>query len=265
MPRNLRAFGGHLWPRPSGRGHTPEQGLRCSGVVVDFEGLRAIDHVDLELASGEILGLIGPNGAGKTTLVNVLSGYQPPRPGVVSLDGRDITSWPTHRRARTGLVRTFQAVRLFGGSSVRENVEPAALAVGLGWRRAREETERVLSTLGLNDRRDEPAASLPYGDERMVGLARALAAKPRYLLLDEPAAGLNESETASLTNVLKELPGQFDCGVLVIEHDMRLILGSCHRVHVLDHGATIFVGGPDAVRTDPKVLEAYLGRHGAAA
>jgi branched-chain amino acid transport system ATP-binding protein len=233
--------------------------LAATGVVVAFSGVRAIDGVDLTLQRGEILGLIGPNGAGKTTLVNVLSGLQEPTAGSVTIDGRERTTWSPQRMATAGVARTFQGARLFAGLSVAENVAVAALGVGASGRDAERLADQLLGRFGLLARRDLPAAVLPHGEERKAGIARALAMRPRFLLLDEPAAGLNEEESAELGAVLTEVRHEFGVGMLVIEHDLRLIMRLCERIQVLDHGRTIAVGTPDQVRTDPEVVRAYIG------
>jgi branched-chain amino acid transport system ATP-binding protein len=237
--------------------------LRLTEVSVAFSGVPALEDIDLELSRGEILGLIGPNGAGKTTLINVASGYAEPQHGRVTVDGRDVTGAAPERFARSGVGRTFQAVRLFGRLTVRENVEVAALASGQRRGVARERAARLLEEFGLTSRADDAAASLPYGEERRLALARSLGATPDFLLLDEPAAGLNESETDRLTHAIAEIPERYDCGVLVVEHDMRLIMGLSHRIHVLAHGRTIAIGSPEQVRNDPVVVESYLGKRGA--
>jgi branched-chain amino acid transport system ATP-binding protein len=237
--------------------------LRLSAISVAFSGVPALEEIDLELSRGEILGLIGPNGAGKTTLINVASGYAEPQHGRVTVDGRDVTGATPERFARSGVARTFQAVRLFGKLTVHQNVEVAALAAGERRGVARERAARLLEEFELTGRADDAAASLPYGEERRLALARSLAAAPDFLLLDEPAAGLNEAETDRLTQAITEIPARYDCGVLVVEHDMRLIMGLSHRIHVLAHGRTIAIGSPEQVRNDPVVVESYLGRRGA--
>jgi branched-chain amino acid transport system ATP-binding protein len=239
--------------------------LRAVGVGVEFSGLKALSDVSVELRQGEILGLIGPNGAGKTTLVNVLSGFQRPTTGRVFLGSREVTGVPPHKLAVRGLGRTFQSVRLFGRMTVFENVLVGAVAGGLRSRAARETTWTLLERMGLAQAWELPAASLPHGAERRLGILRALAVRPRFLLLDEPAAGLNETETDGLLETLQLLPGEFELGLLVIEHDMALILRLCDRIQVLDFGRTIAEGVPEQVRSDPIVIAAYLGEHDDAA
>jgi branched-chain amino acid transport system ATP-binding protein len=222
--------------------------------------VKAVDGVDLQLLPGEILGLIGPNGAGKTTFVNAITGFQRPTAGSVWVDGVDVTGWRASRVARAGLTRTFQSVRLFPRLSVLENVETGAVGNGLGRAAARKLAFELLDRFGLADRAHQLGGGLPHGEERRVGLLRALAARPKYLLLDEPAAGLNEAEGDELVAALSRVRGEFGCGLLVIEHDMRVIMRLCERLHVLDYGKTIAVDTPEKVRVNPAVLTAYLGR-----
>jgi ABC-type branched-subunit amino acid transport system ATPase component len=233
--------------------------LEARGVSVRFEGLTALDRVDLGVRSGEILGLIGPNGAGKTTFVNVVTGFQRPDSGSVRLAGAEVTHWAAHRIARAGLARTFQSVRLFPDLTVSENLEIAAVAHGAGRAEARRRADEILSLLGLEVHAGRRAADLPYGDERWVGVARALAAKPKFLLMDEPAAGLNEVEARHLHHAVKMIRERFGCGILMIEHNMTLIMGLCDRVHVLEQGRTIAVGTPAEVAGNAEVRRAYLG------
>jgi ABC-type branched-subunit amino acid transport system ATPase component len=233
--------------------------LEARGVSVHFEGLTALDRVDLRVRSGEILGLIGPNGAGKTTLVNVVTGFQRPDHGAVHLSGADVTEWAPHRIARTGLARTFQSVRLFPDLTVAENLEIAAVAHGASRAEARARAAEILALLELGLQASRRAADLPYGDERWVGIARALAAKPDILLMDEPAAGLNEAEAEHLRQAVQMIRARFGCGILVIEHNMALIMGLCDRVQVLEEGRTLALGTPAEVARDPEVRRAYLG------
>ena len=238
---------------------SPPLRLEARQVSVHFDGIRAVDEVDLDLVQGEILGLIGPNGAGKTTLVNALSGFQRPNAGGVRLGGDTTTRWSPARLANHGLTRTFQAVRLFPSMTVRENVEVAALVSSKRSAIAARRADELLGLFGLGAVAEAPASSLPYGDERRLGIARALATSPRLLLLDEPAAGLNEQESDGLLDVLALIRSDMGCGLLVIEHDMRLVMRLCDRLQVLDYGRTIFVGNPAEAQRDTAVLEAYLG------
>lgn len=241
-----------------------EQALVAQGIRVHFDGVKAVDGVDLRLMPDEILGLIGPNGAGKTTLVNVLSGFQRPTSGAVRLAGLEITGWPPHEIALAGLCRTFQAVRPFPKLTVRENVEVAALAGGASRRAARAFADEILAQLTLDGVSSFRAEALPHGMERRLGVARTLAARPRFLLLDEPGAGLNEAESDELIGSLRVIQLSFSLGLLIIEHDMKVIMNLCDRIQVLDHGKTIALGSPAEVRADPAVLTAYLGTGGEA-
>jgi branched-chain amino acid transport system ATP-binding protein len=234
--------------------------LEARDLKVHFGGVRAVDGVGLALRKGEILGLIGPNGAGKTTLVNALSGFQKPTAGTVLLDGTDVTGWSPHRLARRGLARTFQSVRLFPDLTVLENVELGGVGVGMRRPAARRWARDLLERLRLADKAALYATGLPHGLERRLGIVRALAAKPAFLLLDEPAAGLNEQESDELVASLSLIRDDFSCALMVIEHDMRVIMRLCERIQVLDHGKTISIGTPTEVRQDPAVLVAYLGR-----
>jgi branched-chain amino acid transport system ATP-binding protein len=246
----------HLGGRVDGR---HEGSLQARGLEIHFDGVRAIDGVDLDLEPGEILGLIGPNGAGKTTLLNALSGFQKPTAGRVLLAGHDITSMSPQRRVSRGVSRTFQSVRLFRSLTVFENVELGAVGTGGGRRAGRLLAEKVVERLGLQERADMSASALPHGEERRLGIARALATQPQLLLLDEPAAGLNEVESDELMHFLSGLPEAFGCALLVVEHDMRLIMGLCQRIQVLNYGKSICLGTPDEVRRNPNVITAYLG------
>jgi branched-chain amino acid transport system ATP-binding protein len=221
--------------------------------------VHAVRGVTLELHRHEVVGLIGPNGAGKTTLVNLLTGFDLPSDGTVELEGRDITSWSPHRRGRAGLARTFQHSRSFGGLSARENVEVAALGSGAGSREARRRAAELLELLGLANRAAQPARVLSHGDERKLGVARALATRPRFVLLDEPAAGLPEAEVPDFAAVVRSVRDEHEAGVLLIDHNMALVLDVCDRIQVLDQGRTLAEGTPEEIRGNLDVAAAYLG------
>ena len=233
--------------------------LIAEGVSVRFGGLAAIEDVSFTLKPDEIVGLIGPNGAGKTTLVNVLSGFQKPSAGEVCLEGRRFVGAAPDAFARAGIARTFQAVRLFKGLSVSENLEVSLAANGLSRRQARARAKALLAEFLPGDRGDMPAAALTYGEERRAGIARALALEPRYLLLDEPAAGMAAAEVEDLRTAIARVRAAYGCGILVVEHNMALIFALCDRIHVLGSGRTIAVGAPDDISANAKVGEAYLG------
>jgi branched-chain amino acid transport system ATP-binding protein len=242
--------------------HRPSGTLRAVGISRSFEGVQALAEVDLELARSEVVGLIGPNGAGKTTLVNVITGFDFPTTGRVDLEERDVTRWSPQRRGRAGLARTFQHGHAFKGLTVRENVEVAALGVGASSRDARTRAQALLGALGLRARADENASALPHGDERKLGVARALATEPRFVLMDEPAAGLTEAEVPGLAAVVRSVRDDHGAGVLLIDHNVTLILEVCDRIHVLDQGRTLAEGTPDEIRKNIDVANAYLGGSG---
>jgi branched-chain amino acid transport system ATP-binding protein len=233
--------------------------LDVESLTKDFVGLRALDSVSLTLKRGEILGLIGPNGSGKTTFVNVITGFLKPTKGQVRVGDIDITGWPPHKIARLGLARTFQTLKLFLGLTVLENVEVAAVSAGLTRRQAKKRAFEVLENFGAIQSADTQVKALPYGQERYVEIARALATNPSFLLLDEPAAGLSEIESEDLLQTLASIPREIGCGLLIIDHDMRLIMRLCDRLHVLNYGHTIGEDSPDEIRRNPAVIEAYLG------
>jgi ABC-type branched-subunit amino acid transport system ATPase component len=240
---------------------TTDAALSVVNASVRFGGLLAVDGVDLQIASGEILGLIGPNGAGKTTLFNVITGLQRATQGTVCLGNADITNKSPHVRAQLGLGRTFQRLELFGTLTARENVQMAAEVQRhkLGnSRTAAQEAEHQLAQVGVLHVADQPTDALPTGLARLVELARALATSPDVLLLDEPSSGLNADESRALGQVLVRLASE-GMGVLLVEHDMSLVMSICHRVVVLDQGQVIARGDPVSVRADPRVQEAYLG------
>ena len=237
----------------------PGESLRASSVSRSFAGVQALREVTLELGRGEVLGLIGPNGAGKSTLVNLLSGFDRPTRGRVLLEGRDVTRWRASRRGRNGLARTFQHSHAFRGLSVRENVEVSALGAGVSARKAALRAREVLALLGLDAQADVPANALAHGDERRLGVARALATEPRYVLLDEPAAGLPEAEVPEFAAVVRSLRDDHGAGVLLIDHNMALIMDVCDRIQVLDQGQTLAEGAPAEIRANLDVAAAYLG------
>jgi branched-chain amino acid transport system ATP-binding protein len=235
--------------------------LAIQGVSKHFAGLQALTNVTLDLKIGEILGLIGPNGSGKTTLINVITGLLPANGGRVTVSGVDVTNRPPYEIAKAGISRTFQTIRLFHELSVLENVEVAAVSVGIPRREARRRAETALDEMGVLPYASYLAGELPYGHERRVEVARALAMGPKFLLLDEPAAGLNEEESDELLKILAPIPAAKNLGMLIVEHDMRLIMRLCHRLHVLSYGKTIGEGTPEQVRKIPAVVGAYLGKH----
>jgi branched-chain amino acid transport system ATP-binding protein len=224
-----------------------------------FAGVQALDGVTLELHRHEVVGLIGPNGAGKSTLVNVLSGFDVPSSGTVELGDRDVTRWSPHRRGRAGIARTFQHSRSFRGLSVRENVELSALGVGARPRAARARADELLGLLGLEPYEHTPAGALPHGDERRLGVARALATEPGFVLMDEPAAGLPEAEVPEFAAVVRAVRDEHDAGVLLIDHNMALVMEVCDRIQVLDQGRTLAEGTPAEIRGNLDVAAAYLG------
>ena len=221
--------------------------------------MHALRGVSVEVSRHEVVGLIGPNGAGKSTLVNVLTGFDFPDEGSVELEGRDVTRWRPHRRGRAGLSRTFQHSRSFRGLSVRENVEVAALGVGASPREAQRRADRLLESLRLGAYAEARAGSLPHGDERRLGVARALATEPRFVLMDEPAAGLPEAEVPAFGEVVRSVRDEHDAGVLLIDHNMALIMDVCDRIQVLDQGRTLAEGTPGEIRENLDVAAAYLG------
>jgi ABC-type branched-subunit amino acid transport system ATPase component len=234
--------------------------LAAVAVTKNFAGVHALRGVTLRLGEGAVVGLIGPNGSGKTTLLNCVSGVFPPTSGAISLDGQPIGGRPAHQLARRGVVRTFQNVRLFDGLTVLQNVQVSAVAAGkVKRRRSREYARDVLERLGLGELEDHYAGTLSYGDQRRLEIARALAASPRFLLLDEPAAGMNEAESDGLRESIERIRRERGCGVLVVDHDLRLIMRLCEHIYVLNEGVLISEGEPDAVRRDPTVLAAYVG------
>jgi len=247
--------------------------LTINEITKAFGGLVAANAISFELPDGELLAVIGPNGAGKTTLFNIISGYYPPTSGQVSLNGRDITRLPQHRIASLGLVRTYQLAQPFRDLTVTENVQVGfhlntrggALSALLRprWmreqeRQVRAEAQHLLDFVGLGDQADTRAEALTYGQQRLLEIARALAARPKLLLLDEPAAGLDNHETVALAGIVQRI-NERGISVLLIEHDMSFVMNLARRIVVLDFGRVIAEGTPEEVKTHPDVIAAYLG------
>ena len=237
----------------------PGETLRASSVSRSFDGVQALRGVSITLGRREVVGLIGPNGAGKSTLVNVLSGFDRPDDGSVELAGQDVTRWSPHRRGRKGLARTFQHAHAFRDLTVRENVEVSALGVGAAPREATRRADALLDRLGLHRYEDAPAAALAHGDERRLGVARALATEPAFVLLDEPAAGLPEAEVPDFAALVRSIASDHGAGVLLIDHNMALIMETCDRIQVLDQGTVLAEGTPAEIRSNLDVAAAYLG------
>jgi ABC-type branched-subunit amino acid transport system ATPase component len=234
--------------------------LLVSDVSVAFGGGRALDGASMRVRQGELVGLIGPNGAGKTTLVNCISGFVKESSGSVSIGGETISALPAHKRAAHGLVRTFQNIKLFKRFTALQNVEAAALAAGKVRRgRVAEVATACLERVGIGHLANRYAETLSYGDQRRVEIARALAASPRFLLLDEPAAGMNEAESDAIGDLITSICRDDDCGIVLIEHDLRLIMSVSQHVYVLNEGRVISEGTPSVVRNDPLVIVAYVG------
>jgi len=246
-------------PAPSSPNPLSVSIFQSRGISVQFQGVKALSAVDLTLTAGEILGLLGPNGAGKTTLVNVMTGYLRPSEGCLLLNGEVANGLAPEALARRGIARTFQSVRLFRRLSVLENVEIAALTLHPRRAHAREAARQALAFTGLEEMAQRRAGALAYADERRVGIARALALEPQFLLLDEPAAGMTGPECEELSQLIARLPREFGCGVLLIEHNVSVVIAVCRNIHVLDNGRTLAVGSIDSVRNDPAVIAAYLG------
>lgn len=250
--------------------------LRTTHLGIRFGGLQAADSVDIHLQPGEIVGLIGPNGAGKTTVFNMLTGVYKPTDGDIRLLGSSIVGKKPYEITDSGIARTFQNIRLFKSMTVLENIEVAfhsrmhytlldTLLRTKTYRRAergaRQRALEILSVFGMQDMADQPADSLPYGMQRRLEICRALAASPKVLLLDEPAAGMNPTETMDLMNTISVIREKFGVTVLLIEHDMKLVMGICERIYVLNYGSIIAEGTPDEIRNNPEVITAYLGKN----
>jgi branched-chain amino acid transport system ATP-binding protein len=248
--------------------------LKANNISIVFGGLHAVEDFTIEIKEGELVGLIGPNGAGKTTVFNMLTGVYVPTSGTVELRGQDVTKLSPHARVKIGISRTFQNIRLFKRMSVLENVKVSSnVHMNYGifsaifktkkyWAeedKATQEALEILEVLGLLEYKDEQAQNLPYGKQRKLEIARALATNPKLLLLDEPAAGMNPNETIELMNTIKFVRDTFDMTILLIEHDMKLVSGICEELTVLNFGRVLAQGETSEVLNDPQVVTAYLG------
>jgi branched-chain amino acid transport system ATP-binding protein len=233
--------------------------LIARDVSVQFDGLKALSGVTLTVPRGRITGLIGPNGAGKTTLINVLTGFQPVDTGALILEGEAVNGILAHQLRRKGIARTFQSGRLFRDLRVIDNLEVTGVGLGESRRDAIAEAERVMAWLGISHLSGTIAGALPYTDERRVAIGRAIMRTPRYLLLDEPAAGMSEHESHELADIIKRIAGEFGVGVLLIEHNIGLVLELCERIFVLDSGEIIEAGPPGQIRNSDAVRHAYMG------
>ena len=248
--------------------------LKATKLSKVFGGLKAVSNFEVIIEKGELIGLIGPNGAGKTTAFNLLCGVYEPTTGEIELDGKSLVGLKPYQITQLGLARTFQNIRLFSELTVLDNVKIAyhfhvkygilesVLRMG---RYHKEEAEieakaiELLKIFKLDDKKDEIAKNLPYGEQRRLEIARALAAQPKLLLLDEPAAGMNPQETQELMKMIQWIKKEFDLTILLIEHDMSLVMNVCERIYVLEYGSMIAQGVPEEIKNNPRVIEAYLG------
>jgi branched-chain amino acid transport system ATP-binding protein len=248
--------------------------LDLDKATIRFGGLTAVSELSLRINSNELIGLIGPNGAGKTTAFNLITGVYQPTEGAIKFSGKSVSGLKPHNLTKGGIARTFQNIRLFGSLSVFDNVRAAtqlhrthgirdALWRGKRFLKAEKEVEHqvleLLDIFDLGKLRDEEAKSLPYGDQRRLEIVRALATKPKLLLLDEPAAGMNPTEKEELMHLIKFIKDKFNIAIMLVEHDMKVVMGICQRIYVLEYGIKIAEGTPEAIQKNPAVIAAYLG------
>ena len=236
--------------------------LRTIGLHKSFGSLVVAQNVAITLPQGARYALIGPNGAGKTTLINLITGFDLPDSGTISLDGQDVTRWGPARRARAGLARTFQQGRVFGELSVRENIELGALGVRASAAEARRRADELLAAMELTEHARLLAGELPHGEQRKIAVARALAARPRYVLMDEPAAGLFEHDVAAFAQLIRSVRDSYGPGIMIVDHNMALIMDVSDRIEVLDQGRLIARGTAEEIRRNIDVAAAYLGASG---
>ncbi len=235
------------------------QGFSAREISKAFGALQVLDNVSLNIKPRETVGLLGPNGAGKTTLINIIAGYEKQDGGTVTIDGVPLDNLPPDKRARAGISRTFQSGRLFNSLTVAENIALGALGIGESRKVAEERARSIIEILGLGNLTAQPAGSLSHGNARLVGLARAVASQPKYLIMDEPAAGLNESEVPGVLEALATIRNNIGCGMFLVDHNVGLVAEACNRVIVLATGVIIFDGTPQDALTDSEVKSAYLG------